>query len=122
VTITGWLQIALFAAIIGVITRPLGGYLARVYAGERTLLRPLLQPVEVALYRVGGIKPDAEQTWYRYAVSFLLFHAFGIHSALCAAAAAVLFAAKPSDACGCLSGSGAEYSGQFRDQHELAIL
>jgi potassium-transporting ATPase potassium-binding subunit len=78
VTITGWLQIALFAAIVGLITRPLGGYLARVYAGERTLLRPLLRPAELALYRVGGIKPDAEQTWYRYAVSFLVFHTFGI--------------------------------------------
>jgi potassium-transporting ATPase potassium-binding subunit len=78
VTVTGWLQILLFAAVVGLITRPLGGYLARVYAGERTLLRPLLWPVELALYRVGGIKPGAEQTWYRYALSFLVFHAVGI--------------------------------------------
>jgi len=78
VTVPGWLQIALFAAVVGLITRPLGGYLARVYAGERTLLRPLLGPVELAVYRAGGIKPDAEQTWYRYAVGFLVFHAFGI--------------------------------------------
>jgi len=78
VTVAGWLQIALFAAIVGLVTRPLGGYLARVYAGEGTLLRPLLRPVELALYRVGGIRPDAEQTWYRYALSFLVFHAFGI--------------------------------------------
>ena len=77
-TVAGWLQIALFAAIVGLVTRPLGGYLARVYAGEGTLLRPLLRPVELALYRVGGIRPDAEQTWYRYALSFLVFHAFGI--------------------------------------------
>jgi len=61
VTIAGWLQIALFAAVVGLITHPLGGYLARVYAGERTLLRPLLGPVELVLYRVAGIKPDAEQ-------------------------------------------------------------
>jgi potassium-transporting ATPase potassium-binding subunit len=78
VTVTGWLQIALFAAIVGLLTRPLGGYLARVYAGERTVLQPLLQPVELALYRVSGIKSDAEQTWYRYALSFLVFHAVGI--------------------------------------------
>jgi len=32
-TVAGWLQIALFAAVVGLLTRPLGGYLARVYAG-----------------------------------------------------------------------------------------
>jgi potassium-transporting ATPase potassium-binding subunit len=77
-TMTGWLQIALFTAIIGLLTRPLGGYLARVYAGEPTFLQPLLRPVEAVLYRVAGIKPEVEHGWYRYAFSFLLFHAVGI--------------------------------------------
>ena len=77
-TVTGWLQIALFAAIVGALTRPLGGYLARVYAGERTPLRPLIAPVETALYRLAGIKPQTEQSWYGYAISFLVFHAAGI--------------------------------------------
>ena len=77
-TAAGWIQIALLAAIIGLLTRPLGGYLARVYSGERTLLRPLLGPAEAMLYRVAGIAPDTEQSWYRYALSFLVFHACGI--------------------------------------------
>ena len=79
-TISGWLQIALFAAIVGLLTRPLGGYLARVYGGERTFLHPLLGPIETGLYRLAGVRPDAEQTWYRYAGSLLLFHALGIAS------------------------------------------
>ena len=79
-TISGWLQIALFAAIVGLLTRPLGGYLARVYGGERTFLHPLLGPIETGLYRLAGVRPDAEQTWYRYAGSLLLFHALGIVS------------------------------------------
>ncbi|HMK69677.1 MAG TPA: potassium-transporting ATPase subunit KdpA [Xanthobacteraceae bacterium] len=77
-TVTGWLQIALFVAVVGLLTRPLGGYLARVYAGERTLLQPMIAPVETALYRLAGIKPQLEQSWYRYALSFLTFHAAGI--------------------------------------------
>jgi potassium-transporting ATPase potassium-binding subunit len=77
-TVTGWLQMALFAAVVGVLTRPLGGYLARVYVGERTPLQPLIAPVETALYRLAGIKPRAEQSWYGYAISFLVFHAAGI--------------------------------------------
>ena len=55
-----------------------GGYLARVYAGQRTLLHPLIAPVERALYRVAAIKPEVEQNWYRYALSLLVFHALGI--------------------------------------------
>ena len=77
-TSAGWLQIALFAAIVGLLTRPLGGYLARVYAGERTLARLLFWPIEAALYRLAGVRPEVEQTWLGYAVSFLVFHALGI--------------------------------------------
>jgi K+-transporting ATPase ATPase A chain len=78
VTALGWLQIALFAALVGLLTRPLGGYLARVYGGERLLLQRLLGPLERVLYRLAGIDPKAEQDWLRYAVSFLLFHAASI--------------------------------------------
>ena len=76
--IFGWLQIALFASLVGLLTRPLGGYLTQVYAGEPTFLHLLIGPVERTLYRLGGIDPAVEQTWYRYAVSLLVFHALGI--------------------------------------------
>jgi potassium-transporting ATPase potassium-binding subunit len=79
-TAIGWLQIALFAVIIGLLTRPLGGYLARVYAGEKTFLGRALRPLENALYRLAGTKPEAEQGWFQYATSFLLFHALAIVS------------------------------------------
>ena len=77
-TTTGWLEIVLFAGIVGLLTRPLGGYLQRVYSGEPTLLRPLLAPIENALYRLAGVKPDGEQDWLQYTISFLIFHALGI--------------------------------------------
>jgi potassium-transporting ATPase potassium-binding subunit len=78
VTAFGWLQIALFAALVGLLTRPLGGYLARVYSGERTLLEPLFGPLERVLYGLAGINQKAEQGWLCYTVSFLLFHAASI--------------------------------------------
>ena len=49
-TITGWIQIALFSVIVILITRPFGGYMTRVFAGERTFLSPVLRPVERAVY------------------------------------------------------------------------
>jgi K+-transporting ATPase ATPase A chain len=78
VTLVGCLQIAFFVAIVGLLIRPLGGYLVRVYAGERTLLRPLLVPIETAIYRLAGVDSKIEQGWYAYAMSLLAFHAMGI--------------------------------------------
>ena len=77
-SVQGWLQIACFAAIVALLVKPLGGYLGRVYAGEHTALRPILGPVERALYRVAGIDASTEQSWYSYAAALLVFHAAGI--------------------------------------------
>ena len=54
-TIIGWIQILLFCAIVIALVPWLGGYMTRVFNGERTLLSPLLRPVEVILYAVGGV-------------------------------------------------------------------
>ncbi len=76
-TLNGWLQIAVFCAVIVALTRPLGGYLLRVAEGGRTLLSPVLGPVERGLYRLAGIDPAQEQSWMTYAVAMLVFKAAG---------------------------------------------
>jgi potassium-transporting ATPase potassium-binding subunit len=77
-TVIGWLQIAIFMVAIGLLTRPLGGYLARVYSGQRTLLQLVISPIERMLYRLAGVKAENEQNWLQYATSFLIFHALSI--------------------------------------------
>jgi K+-transporting ATPase ATPase A chain len=77
-TYIGLAQVAVFTALITGLTKPLGFYMARVFAGERTMLRPFLAPVERALYRVAGVDPTKEQSWLDYAFSFLAFNLFGI--------------------------------------------
>ncbi len=64
--------LVLFAAIILVITPVLGRYIYSVMEGERTLLSPVLRPVERGIYRVCGIDETVEQDWKGYAVSVLL--------------------------------------------------
>jgi len=76
-TSNGWLQIVLFCAIVVAITRPLGFYMTRVFAGERTLLSPVLRPIERATYWCCGIDDRAEQHWSAYAVAMLLFSVAG---------------------------------------------
>ena len=73
-TIIGWIQILLYGAIVVALVRPLGGYMARVFNGERTFLSPVLRPVERALYWAGGVSESREQHWVTYTVAMLLFH------------------------------------------------
>jgi K+-transporting ATPase ATPase A chain len=52
--------------------------MARVYAGERTFLTPVLAPVERVIYRAVGTRPDAEMNWKTYAIAMLLFNLVGL--------------------------------------------
>jgi len=74
-TINGWLQIIVFLALIFAVTKPLGVFMARVFAGERTFLDPVLRPIERLLYRVTGVDEKHEMRWMEYATSMLLFSA-----------------------------------------------
>src|SRR3974390_2428402 len=76
-TITGWVQIALFSVIVILITRPLGGYMTRVFNGERTFLSPVLRPDERPVYWCCGVDEKEEQHWLTYAVAMLFFSVFG---------------------------------------------
>src|ERR1700689_2711991 len=76
-TVIGWLQILIFCVIIVALAKPLGWYMERVFNGERTLLSPLLRPVEAALYWGGGVDPKREQHWLTYTVAMLFFHIGG---------------------------------------------
>ncbi len=76
-TLNGWIQIALFCAIILALTPLLGGYMTRVFAGERTFLSPVLRPVEGALYALAGVDAKREQTWLGYTLAMLVFHVGG---------------------------------------------
>jgi K+-transporting ATPase ATPase A chain len=76
-TLNGWLQIALFVVLVAALTAPLGGYMTRVFNGERTLLSPILGPIEIGLYRLCGVNEKEEQHWTTYTVAMLLFSLFG---------------------------------------------
>jgi len=76
-TANGWVQIVLYAIIVIAITKPLGGYMTRVFNGERTPLSPLLRPLERAVYAVCRVDEKEEQHWTVYAVAMLAFSLAG---------------------------------------------
>jgi len=73
----GALQIFLFIVLVLAIARPLGGYMARVFEGQPTVLTPLLAPIEHLFYRLGGINRTREQDWIGYGLAMLAFNAAG---------------------------------------------
>src|SRR5882762_2951878 len=69
----GWFQIGLFFAVVFWLTKPVGSFLARVFNRERTLLDPLLSPIEKRIYRLTGISAEKEMKWTEYGIAMLLF-------------------------------------------------
>src|SRR5665213_2785040 len=76
-TANGWIQIAIFCVVIIALTRPLGGYMTRVFNGERNFLSPALRPVERAVYWACGVDEKQEQHWLTYGFAMLLFSLAG---------------------------------------------
>jgi K+-transporting ATPase ATPase A chain len=69
VTLVGWLQIAVFFALVVATTKPIGLYLFRVFEGDR----PLLPRVERLLFRLLGIDVKRDQSWVSYAGALIAF-------------------------------------------------
>src|ERR1700685_810682 len=76
-TVNGLLQIAIYFIIIIALTKPLGGYMTRVFVGERTFLSPIFLPLERLFYRIAGVDEKEEQHWTTYAIGMLLFNLAG---------------------------------------------
>jgi K+-transporting ATPase ATPase A chain len=77
-TPNGYLQLVFYLVVLLVLARPLGGFMARVYQGERTFLDPIVGPIERLVYRLAGIRSDEEMGWRRYAVAMMVFNGLGL--------------------------------------------
>ena len=75
-TANGVLQIGVFFVLILALTKPVGAFMAKVFAGERTFLHPVLRPVEKLCYTLCGIKENTDQRWTQYAGSLIAFSFF----------------------------------------------
>ncbi|HML10315.1 MAG TPA: potassium-transporting ATPase subunit KdpA [Stellaceae bacterium] len=73
----GWLQIAVFAALLTAAVRPLGAYITAL-ADLEWRAPPALDWLERSLYRIAGVDPSREHNWITYAFALLYFHFFGI--------------------------------------------
>jgi K+-transporting ATPase ATPase A chain len=71
------LQIALYLAVLLILVKPLGAFMAAVFEGRRTFLTRVLAPVERLIYRSAGVDATRETGWRRYALDVLLINLIG---------------------------------------------
>jgi potassium-transporting ATPase potassium-binding subunit len=69
----GWVQIAIFVAVLVALVKPVGIYMARVFTNQRVFLSPVVGPIERLTYRVMRVRPEEGQDWKGYARSLIVF-------------------------------------------------
>jgi len=75
-TANGVLQIVAFFAVILVVAKPMGIFLANLFEGKRTFLHPILRPIESLTYKLIGVNESTEQRWTQYSAAVLAFSVF----------------------------------------------
>jgi len=71
------IQVVLFFGLGIALTPPVGRFMYKVYAGEKTFLHAILGPIEKLIYRLTGIDPAEEMTWLKYFWAVLMFATVG---------------------------------------------
>ena len=74
----GYAQLALYIAVLLLLAKPLGAYMARVYEGQPALLNRIGAPLENLIYRLCGTDPAREMHWIQYALAMLWFNLLGL--------------------------------------------
>ncbi|HTY40890.1 MAG TPA: potassium-transporting ATPase subunit KdpA [Thermoanaerobaculia bacterium] len=74
-TTINFLEILVYLAIIVAITPLMGGYMKRVFSGEKTFLDPVLRPIERGIYRLCGVDASKDQSWVDWTVTMLIVNA-----------------------------------------------
>ncbi|MEQ1560669.1 MAG: potassium-transporting ATPase subunit KdpA, partial [Methyloglobulus sp.] len=75
--INNYIQISLYLITLLLFAKPLGVYMANVYENRPVLINRFLASIELALYRLSGVKPEQEMTWKAYAAALLWFNLLG---------------------------------------------
>ncbi|MGA9314562.1 MAG: potassium-transporting ATPase subunit KdpA, partial [Solirubrobacteraceae bacterium] len=76
-TFAGWFTIVAFVVVLTLLAFPLGGYMAKVYTGERVFLSPMFSGPERLLYRILRVDEERQQDWKSYAKSLIVFSLAG---------------------------------------------
>lgn len=71
------IQIIVFFAVLLILAKPLGIYIANVYDGKKNILTSVFGGVEALIYKTCGIDSTREMSWREYATSVIILSAIG---------------------------------------------
>src|SRR3984957_18622006 len=77
-TANDYLQLGLYLAVLLLLVKPLGSYMALVFSETPNRVTRIGAPVERILYRVSGVKADEDMSWVRYSLAMLVFNVAGL--------------------------------------------
>ncbi|MDE3073752.1 MAG: potassium-transporting ATPase subunit KdpA [Pseudomonadota bacterium] len=77
-TANDYLQLGLYLAVLLLLVKPLGSYMALVFAEAPNRVTRVGACAERGIYRLCGIEPDEDMGWKRYALAMLLFNVLGL--------------------------------------------
>jgi potassium-transporting ATPase potassium-binding subunit len=76
-TTLDFIQIMLFLALLIALTPILGGYMKKVFTGEKHFMKPVLGWLETGTYRFCGVNSKVETNWKTYLFQLLTFNIIG---------------------------------------------
>jgi K+-transporting ATPase ATPase A chain len=77
-TANDFLQIGLFLVVLLALVKPVGQYMALVFADQPNRVTRFGGRVERVFYRISGIRADEDMSWKRYAIAMLVFNVAGL--------------------------------------------
>jgi K+-transporting ATPase ATPase A chain len=77
-TANDFLQIGIYLVVLLLLIKPMGSYMAHVFADEPNRLTRVGAGFERLIYRVCGIDAQEDMGWKRYAIAMLLFNVCGM--------------------------------------------
>jgi K+-transporting ATPase ATPase A chain len=77
-TANDYLQTGLYLAVLLLLVKPLGGYIAAVFSDAPNRVTRIGAGGERVIYRLCGIRADEDMGWKRYALAVLLFNILGV--------------------------------------------
>ena len=119
-TTINFLEILVYLAIIVAITPLMGGYMKRVFSGERTFLDPVLRPVERGIYRVCGVDASKDQSWIEWTVTMLIVNAASLVILYAMQRLQKFLPVQPERLRSGLAGLVLEHRRLLHDEHQLA--
>ena len=121
-TFNGWTQILLFLAAVAAVTVPLGRFMSRVFARERTWLDPVLRPLERLIYRLTGVDETHEMRWTEYGLTMLAFSLVSMLVLYAMQRLQGLLPLNPQGLAGVRAGPRVQHRGLVHDEYELAVV